>query len=247
MGIPQTAPEVKLSLPILQEVNVFSRLNLRKERINEISCFSSPVMTAWVCNPTKNPVQDGKDEKEFCAIHWICKVYFAARLGIGLKPEDPYNFEKSKEHCKTLTYEQLLKAIDAKLASQVEVPPQEAIVASQAETVAVDQEILEKKAASTPPPAPAPVKTESKSLPPPAKATAPKAAAPTSIHGSNPGTLGYVLLVNMEIGTATPKSTLWAASQAKGFNSEGRFTTLLAKLVTDGIVTVEGENYTRTK
>jgi hypothetical protein len=242
MTTVQMSPVVKLTLPILQEVNVFSRLQLRKERINEIPCFSDPVMTTWVCNPTKNPVDSGKDpDKDFCAINWICKVFFGARLGVGLKKEEPYNFEKSKEFCKALSYEELLKAIETTQTAAA-VSPQESIVASQVEAAKMDEQILEKKALTAPTPSP----VKSSGPPPVAKATTPK-VAPTAIHGYNPGTLGHFLLVNLPENTEVKKEDLWKKTQEKGFNSEGRFNTQLSKFTTDGIVKVEGSTLTRTK
>jgi hypothetical protein len=249
----QVAPQVKLTLPILQEVNVFSRLQLRKERVNEIPCFSEPVLTAWCCNPTKNPTPDGKDpDKDFCSINWICKVYYAGRLGVGLKPDEPYNFEKAKEFAKALGYEQLLQAIHEKETQAAVTPPEQAIVASQIEAAAVDQDILAKKAEAEP-------VTVTKTKGPPAapKADKPKATSAAAIHGFNPGTLGHWLLASIpEDAVMIPHSQLWKAAQEKGFNSAGRFNSVLAKLITDGFVNktvppVDGgpteEHYTRLK
>jgi|SRR5579872_2143958 len=234
------APKIGLTLPILQEVNIFTRCSMRNERVSEIPCFSDPVRTAWVCNPTQNPVPEGKDgDKDYCAINWICKIYYAGRLGIGLNPDEPYNFEKSKEFAKKLSYDQLLKQIELKATSQPETPV-EAVVMSQQESQVEDKKLLEAKLVEQPtqPITQTKLKTDKPALPPLAKSDKPK-ITPQAISGYNPGSLGHVLLFNLPIDPEpilVTREQLWKAAVERKFSSEGRFNTMLAKLVEDKLV-----------
>lgn len=250
----QISSKVKLSLPILQEVNSFSRLNLSATRVDTITCFSDAVITAWVCEPQGNPAPEGKDPaKDYCHIHWACKTYLAGRLGVGLAPNEPYNFEKSKEFAKTLTYERLVEQIKSKLDGKFAPPPSEALKASVIEETKKEQSNIKPEeapvkpvVAKTPKGSMVSNKTSgppiaSGELPPVAKADKPKSVV-QAIHGYNPGVLGHFLLSSIPITPETiTKDALWTLALEKKFNSTGRFDLLLTKLQTEGLVqTAEG-------
>jgi len=219
---------VKISLPILEETNQFSRLNLKQERVNQIPCFSNAVIDSHSCNPDIPPEAD----EPVCAIHWICKVYLAGRLGVGLKPNEPYDFEKSKEFAKKLTYEKLMEAIRAKRGELLEQEPE----VLEADSIKGEQE---QEAALKPvedKPAPKVVKNQD--------ATGP-VLTKDSIGQHRPGSQGHFILANLVVGTATPKDNIWKLVSAKGWSSEKTFEKTLTKLVEDGLLVVVENTLTR--
>jgi hypothetical protein len=221
----QIAPQVKLTLPILQEVNSFSRLNLDPKRVDETRCFSDPVLNVRTCNP-KAEAASGEKQAEVCAIHWICTCYYGGRLGLGLVSGAPFNLEKAKDYSKTLTFDKLLEAIQTKLLNP-EIGPggeqAESIVQEQAQ----EQKHLQEIAASAP--------VTSKAAP---KPRAPAQAKPQAIGTYNPGTLGFWMLSFLTVGTPSPKAEIWTKIQEKGWKNIKAFDKQLEKLVEEKLVTL---------
>ena len=242
------APKVKITLPILEEINTFSRLKLRSSRVNEVPCFSDPLIGVRVCNPNVAASPNDDPSKDVvCAIHWICKCYYAGRLGIGLKPTVPHDLEKSKEIAKALSYDQLLVQIQAVIQGSTSPTIDESKEASIAEETVKEKKLLEEAPSEVPQVTKASIPTSSeKSIaepPPVAKPKVPNG----SIHGYLVGSLGYLLLHSIGIGQQQPQSSLWKLAQDKKFKSEPRFLSVLSKLETEGLLKKESDSYARIK
>jgi hypothetical protein len=245
--VPKIAPKIPLSLPVLQEVNAFSRLNLEPSRTATTACFSNPVMDAFLCHPSDENAKSPNPNDPYCAIHWICKVYFAARLGVGIPEGGTYDFEKSKNYARKLTYSGLVKAIKAKLKGEPE--PAGLELEAVAEATEEDKKILEEKKAEEPAkkvvaPKQAP---STKVASPPKVETKPETAngSPAPSTGSvpaayQPGSMGHFILSQLQ--TTTTVEKLWALVEAKGWKSKPRFDKQLAAMTTEGRIKIDGGN-----
>jgi len=226
------APKVKLTLPLLEEINVFSQLNLAPERVGQIPCFSNPVLSVHTCNSLVAP----KPDEQNCAIHWICAVNLAARYGFGLKVDEPYDYEKSKAVAKTLTYEKLVEAIQQiQTQATVDVAAlQEASIAAEKakEGIVRDAKLAEKLAEK-----------------PPVKAAKPKeAGAPASsamIAGYSPGSMAHFILSNMEVNVPRFRDQIWALVEAKGWKNVKHFDRTVEKIASEGKIEATPTHLTR--
>ena len=112
-----------ITAAVVAEINDFAKTGLSEGDLKafNLHCFSDTGLGVHTCNPTA-PMPDGStppDEESYCSLHFICAVHLGARYGVGLKDDEPYDFDKSKAYCKKLGYEALVKEIRAK---QHEVP-----------------------------------------------------------------------------------------------------------------------------
>jgi len=225
VNLMEIAPKVKLTLPILDEVNQFSRLNLNPERLNQVPCFSDALLNVHMCNPDVPP----EGSEPVCSIHWICKCFLGARMGVGLAPDEPYNFEKSKAFCKQLTYAKLMEAIKAK---------QGLLVEKDAPTL-VEESISEEKLKEAELAKPL---TESVEVKAPKNATVVVAKEPKeqvskeAIGSYKPGSQGHYILSNLQVSVETPKNDIWVKVAAKGWSSEKTFEKTLAKLIEEKLL-----------
>lgn len=113
-----------ITLDVVKEINDFAKTTLTEADLKayNLHCFSDAGLGVHTCNPLA-PMSDGSpppdDEESYCSLHHICAVHLGARYGVGLADDEPYDFDKSKEACKKLGYDTLVKAIREKqLADQ---------------------------------------------------------------------------------------------------------------------------------
>ena len=235
---PKCAPKVTITLPVLQEINTFTHLQLEMAKVANVSCFSNPVMDVYCCNPSDENAQGKPDDQTFCAIHWICKVNLAARLGVGLPSGSTYDFEKSKSYSLKLTYPNLVKAIRAKFdGKELDADP---LAASVQEAQAEDTKILEATAEVKP------AKTVAKPKEAPSIASVSKPSAETKqptakpTNGYQPGSMGHFILTNLT-DQENQLDAIWLLVEQKGWKSKPRFEKQIAQLVSDKLISQDGE------
>ena len=214
--------KIKLTLPLLEEINQFSRLNLQPSRVDTVPCFSDALINVHICNPDVSP----EDSEPVCSIHWACKLFLGGRLGIGLQPGEPYNFEKSKEFCKQLTYAKLVEAIKSKIGeAEAKSPAQltaESITEEQLHEAEIQKPTLETIVVK-------PTKTMT------AKSEGP-AVSKEAIGTYKPGSQGHFILSNLPVGSNCLRSEILEKVVAKGWSSEKTFDKTVAKLVEEKLV-----------
>jgi hypothetical protein len=238
---PPCAPKVQITLPVLQEINAFSNLQLTQAHVATTSCFSNPMLEIFCCNPSDELAKGKPESQDFCAIHWICKVNLAARLGIGLPQGSTYDFEKSKQYVMKLSYPNLVKALRAKLeGKELSVDPlAESILEAKkedAESLQATQEPAKVsepkvKAPSIASAAAPKVKTE--------PTTAPKALPVGDGSVYAPGSMGHFILSQLTKDVAKPIDEVWKAVEAKGWKSKARFDKQLQQLTDEKRVVVQ--------
>ena len=227
-------------------VNLFSRLVLDPRRCEGVPCFSDPVTTSCLCNPD---VPDDKGQtgagnrlgNPVCYIYHVCHCYFGARLGIGLEPNEPYDFNKALTFNKALSWQQLSEGVVRRL--QGEPLDNDHLVEQSQEDVRLQQEELVEKAKEKPK-----TKEKAKSAPKKSEARTPVVAKDGFKEhllgmGIKHGSMGFVILDFLrESGGATAPQISEKVLE-KGYKQVNKIAQTLKDFESNQTLKLEGDRY----